>query len=140
MPDKDFIDLKPLKDKVSQRLQGYFIDNKMDIFEKYPAGWSFILYQFGTYWSGREVQFNKMIQDYVFFLVKDDIQKFCKFLYDMTDQPLKPINPQFTFNQFKKFFDLLKFKEIALKFKDDQSLAEEKRNIISKFLENPGIG
>jgi predicted KAP-like P-loop ATPase len=132
------IDLKPFQDKVAQRLNEYFVDNKRDIFEIYnePNEWDFILQLWGTDWKSWDGQFSEIIQDYVFSLVKDDAQKFYKFLYKMICEAPHPIISTSKLDQFKRHYNVIKFKEIALNFKDNESLTDKERELISQFLES----
>lgn len=132
----DSIDLKPLEDKVIQRLQEYFIDKKVDIFEKYVLEWSFILYRWGTHFGDWDGQFSQIIQDYVLALVKDDPKKFYKFIYKMADKFPSSYISESELEKFAKHYNVTKFKEIALKFKDDKSLLDEERKLISQFLDS----
>ncbi len=134
--DTDSIDLKPLKDKTIQRLQENFIDKKIDILEKYIPGWSFILYRWGTHWGDWDGQFSEIIQDYVLSLVKDDAVKFYNFLYEMVGQPPHPIISTSKLDQFKRHYNVTKFREIALKFKDSESFSDKERELLSQFLES----
>jgi len=131
------IDLKPFQDKVAQRLKAYFVDNKRDIFEIYndPNEWDFILKIWGTNWKSWDGQFSEIIQDYVLSLVKDDVRKFLTFLDKMADRRF-PILSVIGFTELEKFYNATKFKEIALKFRDNESLTDKERELISQFLES----
>ncbi|MCX6579373.1 MAG: P-loop NTPase fold protein [Candidatus Aminicenantes bacterium] len=132
------IDLKPFQDKVAQRLNKYFVDNKRDIFEIYnePAEWDFILALWGTEWKSWDGQFSEIVQDYVLSLLKDDAEKFYKFLCKMVVQFQSLNISKSKVDDFKRYYDVTKFKEIALKFKDSDILSPEKKNLINKFLES----
>lgn len=134
--DNNSIDLKSFQDKVAQMLKEYFIDYKIDIFKKYNESfeWDFILQCWGTYWEDWNGQFSEIIQDYVLSLVKDDEEKFYKFLNEMTDKVSPPLYIEDEFVRLKKWYDVTKFKEIALKFKDSNILSPEKKDLINKFL------
>ncbi|MDQ1354093.1 MAG: NTPase protein [Acidobacteriota bacterium] len=129
--DNNSIDLKSFQDKVAQRLKEYFVDNKIDIFEKYVPGWFFILDRWGTHWGEHSGQFNEIIQNYVLSLVKDNAQR----LYELfNEMPGMPSFPKIKFEYFKNYLNVTKFREIALKFKDSDILSPGKKDLINYFL------
>jgi len=132
------IDIKKFARKFSQRLTDYFIDRNENIFtiSENPFAWAKILAEWGTDWEGQERLVNENVQNYVLKWVKDDeknflylVQEFSRELYLMLSQ--FPYN----FYNFQKYFNIELFKEVALKFKDSESLTDDERLMLNKFLE-----
>jgi len=77
------IDIDKLRKKVSKRLKEHFVDKKRDIFKEIPekdGGWIFVLYQWGSNWESFGGDNNKIVNNYVLSIIKDDAKKFTEFL------------------------------------------------------------
>lgn len=131
----DSIDVEYLKDKVSRRLEEYFIEGKKDIFESLNKNeWNFILYQWAN-WITYNGKNKEIVSDYVLSLIKDDAKKFSKFLMKVVDEKYPPPEKP-SFGEFKRIYKFKEFEKIAKKYKDDKQLSEEERKIINIFLEH----
>lgn len=133
----DSTDYPKLRNVCSERLKKYFIDEGRDIFDEFKEAneWSFILYQWGTNWGTFEGDNNKIVNDHVFSLIKDDAKKFIKFLLHWKETTFPQETRVFNLDKFGKIYNLLELRDIANKFKDDELLTIEEKAEIRMFLE-----
>lgn len=132
----DSIKIDELQNIVADRLKKYFIDEKRDIFEELPEerDWAFVLYQWATNWMTFTEDNNKIVNSYVFLLIKDDIKKFIKFLMH---QRVRTVSDTWTFNldELGRVYNITEFQKLAGKFKDDSSLSKDEKDSIEMFLD-----
>jgi Cdc6-like AAA superfamily ATPase len=131
-------------DKIYRRLKEYLGDNKIDIFEiNEEKKWSFILYQkeFSPRKTGIDIQ--RLVSLSIYRMVRKDVRKFIKFLRSIETIDIdKFMASQMAGNKkiqkdFHDIYDYEKFRKVALKFKDDDSLSDEEKALIEKFMEKP---
>lgn len=129
------IRIDELQNKVADRLKKYFIDENRDIFEELPEkrDWVFVLYQWATNWMTFTGDNNKIVNSYVFSLIKDDVKKFIKFLIH---QRKRTVSDTWTFDldELGRVYNLAEFQKLAEKFKDHSSLVSEEKATVELFL------
>ena len=128
--------LDKLQDKVSIRLKKYFIDKNRDIFEEISekdGGWVFVLYQWGSNWESFEGDNNKIVNDYVLSLIKDDAKKFITFLASQEEVTFSDA-PVFNLKEISRIYSLSDLNKLAEKFKDDPALSSKEKETIEIFL------
>ena len=129
--------LDKLQDKVSNRLKKYFIDEKRDIFVEIPekdGERNYILNLWGSNWESFEGDNNKIVNNYVLSLIKDDAKKFIKFLAFYKKKMIFSDTQTFDLKNFSRFYNLSNFKKLAEKFKNDPTLSIEEKETIEIFL------
>jgi len=129
------IKIEELQNKVAERLKKYFIEENRDIFEELPEkrDWIFVLYQWATNWMTFTEHNNKIVNNYVFSLIKDDIKKFIKFLSSQR-QRTDLGSWIFDLKELEQIWNLAELQKLAEKFKDDTSLSKEEKGPIEIFL------
>jgi len=133
----DNIKIDLLRNKVSERLRRYFVEEKRNVFDelKEDSEWGPVLYQWGTNWGTFEGNNSQIVNEYVFSLIKDNAKKFIKFLLHWKETAFPHENRFFNLDKFGKIYNLVEFKKIALKFKDSELLTPDERQEIGMFLE-----
>jgi len=130
----DSIQIEKLQDKVSKRLEKYFIKGEKDIFEdlRDERDWVFVLYQWATNWMTFKGKKNKTVSTYIFSIIEKDAKKFIKFL---AHQRQKSASDTWTFNldELGKIYDLKKLRKSAEKFKGSELLTKNEREICTQF-------
>jgi hypothetical protein len=131
------VNIGELRGKLSQRLREYFIEENRDIFDelKEEGEWGFVLYQWGANWGTFEGDNSKIVNDYVFSLIKVDAKKFIKFLLHWKETEFPQETRVFKLDKFGKIYNLLELRDIANKFKDDELLTTEEKAEIRMLLE-----
>jgi hypothetical protein len=129
------IKMEELQNKAAVRLKEYFVDEKRDIFEELPEknDSAFVLYQWATNWMTFVGDNNKIVESYVFSLIKDDVKKFIKFLIQQRQQ-VGPDTGAFNLEELARLYDLTEFQKLAEKFKDDVSLSRDEKGVVELFL------
>lgn len=131
----DSIKIEKLQNKIADRLKKYFIDENRDIFDELQEerGWAFVLYQWATNWMTFTGDNNKIVNGYVFSLIKDNVKKFIEFLMH---QRKRTVSDTWTFDleELGRVYNLVEFQKLAEKFKDDNSLSKEEKDSIKMFL------
>lgn len=129
--------LNKLQNDVAKRLKKYFVDEKRDIFEEIPekdGERNFILNLWGSNWESFEGGNNKIVNNYVLSLIKDDAKKFIKFLAFYKKKMIFSDAQTFDLKNFSRFYNLSDFKKLAKKFKDDPTLSSKEKETIEIFL------
>jgi len=129
--------LDKLQNEVANRLKKYFIDEKRDIFEEISEkdrGLIFVLYPWGSNWESFKGNNNKIVNNYVLSLIRNDVEKFVTFL--AVHKEKMPLSDVQTFNleNFSRIYNLSDFKKLAEKFKDDPTLSSKEKETIEIFL------
>lgn len=131
------IKIEQLKNRLSNRLKKYFIDENRDIFDEMPdkSDLALVLYQWATDWGAFTSDNRKAVSGYILSIIRKDAKKFFMFI---TDIGLKTRFETTTFDLGKidKVCDLVELYKLAEEFKDDISLSEEEKNLINLFLES----
>ena len=131
----EIIKNEELQNKLSERLKKYFIDEKRDIFNELKSDdeLALVLYQWATNWMTHKGNNNKIVNDYVLSLIKNDVRKFIRFL---KLQIVKTFNKHKTFNleEIKKIYNLEELQRLAEKFKNNNDLSKEDKEILELFL------
>jgi len=128
--------LDKLQDKVSSRLKEYFIDKNRDIFEEISekdGGWVFVLYQWGSNWESFEGDNNKIVNDYVLSIIKDDAKKFVTFLMSQKGVTFSDATI-FSLKEISRIYSISDLNELANKFKSDSALSSKEKGTIEIFL------
>ena len=129
--------LDKLQNEVANRLKKYFIDEKRDIFVEIPekdGERNYILNLWGSNWESFEGDNNKIVNNYVLSLIKDDTKKFIKFLAFYKNKMIFSDTQTFDLKNFSRFYNLSDFKKLAEKFKNDPTLSIEEKKTIEIFL------
>jgi len=129
------IEIDKLQDKVAGRLKKYFIDENRDIFEELPEerDWGFVLYQWATNWMTFTGDNNKIVNDYIFSLIKDNGKNFSRFLMHHKKGNVLGVGA-FNLDELGRVYNLEELQKLARKFKDDSSLLKEEKESIKLFL------
>jgi len=128
--------VEELQDLLANRLKTHFIDEKRDIFEelKEQNGWGLVLYQWATNWMTFKGDNNRIVNQYVLSLIKDNPKKFAIFL---TRQRTTTDSETWSYNldELGRVYHLQEFQKLGNKFKDDTSLTADEREAIRLFLQ-----
>jgi len=130
------IDIDKLQEKVSKRLKEHFVDKKRDIFKEIPekdGGWIFVLYQWGSNWNTFKGNNNKIVNEYVLSLIKDDAKKFTEFL-SYQKEPTSSETLVFNLQKISQIYSISDLNKLSEKFKDDSTLSSKEKKTIEKFL------
>ncbi|MHA1401998.1 MAG: hypothetical protein ACTSQE_16745, partial [Candidatus Heimdallarchaeaceae archaeon] len=117
-------------------LKEHFVDKKRDIFKEIPekdGGWIFVLYQWGSNWESFEGDNNKIVNNYVLSIIKDDAKKFTEFLSSQKGDTFLD-TPVFNLRKINRIYSIADLNELANKFKDDPTLSCEEKETIEIFL------
>ena len=128
--------LDKLQNEVANRLKKYFVDEKRDIFEEFSEkdrGWIFVLYQWGSNWDSFEGENNKIVNDYVLSLIKNNAKKFTLFLSSQEGLSFSDA-PVFNLKEISRIYCLSDLNKLAKKFKDDPTLSSKEKETIEIFL------
>ena len=125
--------IEKLQNKLASRLEKYFVEENRDIFEELPEkrDWAFVLYQWATNWGTVTGENKRIVNGYVFSLIKNDARRFIKFLmsHERTEVPY------FDLNGLGQAYDLVELKKLGEKFRDDRRLSKEEKALIKVFLD-----
>ena len=129
--------LDKLQNEVANRLKKYFVDEKRDIFEEVSEkdrGWIFVLYQWGTNWESFEGENNKIVNDYVLSLIKNDVKKFIAFLTSQEGVAFSDAPVVFNLKEISRIYNLSDLNKLAEKFKNNPTLSSKEKETIEIFL------
>jgi predicted KAP-like P-loop ATPase len=129
--------LNKLQNEVANRLKKYFVDGKRDIFEEVSEkdrGWIFVLYQWGSNWESFKGDNNKIVNDYVLSLIKNDIKKFIAFLTSQEGVAFSDAPVVFNLKEISRIYNLSDLNKLAEKFKDNPTLSSKEKETIEIFL------
>ena len=128
--------LDKLQNEVANRLKKYFVDEKRDIFKEVSGkdgGWIFVSYQWGSNWGSFEGDNNKIVNDYVLSLIKDNAKKFITFLASQREVTFSDVLV-FNLKEISRIYNLSELNKLAEKFKDNPTLPSKEKETIEIFL------
>jgi len=130
------VNFDKLQKEVANRLKKHFVDEKRDIFEEYSEkirGWSYVLFHWGSNWGSFEGNNNRIVNNYVLSLIKDNAKKFVIFLKSQRGISFEE-KTVFNLKDISRIYNIEDLNKLAEKFKDDTALSSGEKEIIEIFL------
>jgi len=114
--------------KLIERLEKYFVQDKRNIFDDFPAESDSRMILLS--WEDCSDDTN-VVKNYIFSLIENNAKNFVKFLL------CKGIEKRFNtanLDRLNRIYNINELRKLAKKFKDDSSLSDKEREAIGEFL------